>query len=164
MLTHCTCQHPSQSAVLGLSLIVGGAIDVFKTTDDYSKRVDGGGTILAADVDPKTRSGALVVEYKVDGNPFRVYDIVTDRMTCEESEKWLRDMQERKSSTANVWPVVRCNPRDYTHATLVENKYHGLAITFLGVGLLLLSLSVTIFLFRYVFHIPLPKFLSRLWR
>jgi hypothetical protein len=129
--------------VLGLALMIGGAIDVSNTSDEFTKKVETPCRIVNAEINKETNCGALVVQYKVDGNTFRIYDDVTEPMLCADREDWLLEMRKRYMGTdPPPWPLVRYNPTYFQDATLVEKKYDAMGVGFLVTGIILLLLVI----------------------
>ena len=121
---------------LGVSLIVGGTLDIVKTQDPFPSRHPPGGTILAVEINQDTARGAVVVEYELDNKRYQIYDIVTDPLLCSEREQWLDDMQNIIGKT---WPTIRYNPADPKDSTLVEKIYNPMAIVFISIGAFLVA-------------------------
>ena len=145
--------------ILGLTLLVGGAIDVAKTGDNFSKTVEQGGTILAAHIHMDTGCGSLVVQYKVDGKTYQIQDIVTRPLLCLEREAWLEEYTEKIEDN---WFLVRYNPSDPRDATLVEKGYSPVGLIFVVMGTVILAVAIglTVYWFwkrRNHSHPPYPE-------
>ena len=132
---------------LGVSLIVGGAIDLAKSRDPFSSRHLPGGTILAVEINQDTARGAVVVEYELDNKRYQIYDIVTDPLMCSEREKWLDDMQKFIGKT---WPTIRYNPADPKDSTLVEKTYNPTGIVFVSIGSVVVVIMLGLVVFRWL--------------
>ena len=125
---------------LGVSLIVGGTMDLMNSSQDpFTSRHLPGGTIRTVEINQDTARGAVVVEYELDNKRYQIYDIVTDPLRCSEREQWLDDMQKFIGKT---WPTIRYNPADPKYSTLVEKMHNLTSIVLISIGLVVV---VTVF-------------------
>ena len=130
---------------IGIALLIGGAVDVARTTDPFTKTLEAGGIILDSRIHLESGCGAITVQYVVDDKTYQIHDIVTDPMLCLERETWLDEFKNQKGK---IWPLVRYNPNDPKDSTLVDKTSNPLGIAFIILGGLILIIGIALFLFR----------------
>ena len=143
-------------ALLGLCMMIAGAVDVANTADEFGERLDTNAEIVNVEINQETNCGALVVQYTIDNIKYRIYDDVTPPMLCGERENWLSTARQKflhADKPAVTWPVVRYNRTNRNDATLVEKDYDATGVGFLVTGIILLLIAIPLFVAQVVWKV-----------